>query len=202
MPQDPDHIGSFIRRVATAGSRPVHEFAARAGIGIVRPPRNPLTLPLGDVFLYREGLIFLTLEVAPPGDATKAKWMEEQRRARELAASILSSIADQDWLTLLSELGKIVGDSGPSNEELLAGALSSPNSFLLLPPYGQVQSGLRRFRWNYLVIESAGGVNAVLCQAVEEESPFQYMTTFRSTVWGGWQEEAAALLRSSAVGVR
>jgi len=80
----------------------------------------------------------------------------EQRRARELAASILGSVASQDWLTLLFEFGKVVSDSGPSNEELLARALTSPNSFLLLPPYGQVRSGLKRFRWNYLVVEAAG----------------------------------------------
>jgi hypothetical protein len=43
----------------------------------------------------------------------------EQRRARELAASILGSVASQDWLTLLFEFGKVVSDSGPSNEELL-----------------------------------------------------------------------------------
>jgi hypothetical protein len=106
MLRGPDHLGSFIRRVATVGSRPVHEFPARAGIGLVRPPRNPLTLPLGDVFLYPEGLVFLTLEVASLGEATKAEWMEEQRRARELAASILGSVASQDWLTLLFELGR------------------------------------------------------------------------------------------------
>jgi hypothetical protein len=58
MPQGHDSLGSFIRRGVTLGSRPVHEFPARAGIGLVRPPRNPATLPLGDVFLYPEGWSF------------------------------------------------------------------------------------------------------------------------------------------------
>jgi|SRR5215217_7013636 len=84
MPQGHDSLGSFIRRGVTLGSRPVHEFPARAGIGLARPPRNLVTLPLGDVFLYPEGLVFLTLEAAPLGEATKAEWMESREGLESL----------------------------------------------------------------------------------------------------------------------
>jgi hypothetical protein len=189
------------QRLNGTSTKPRHQFVARAAKQ-QEPPTFYYSLPLGDVYLYDDYLVFLTLVQGQPGTGMLFKtWAQEMIDMTKAGKTLVgwSFAWEDDPVGVLREIGQWLSKE-LKNEDVLARALANPNSlFVPLKDLREVKTGLNRLQGNCIQMRTTA-TDYVLCQDCREDS-FQWcglghFTAMWSLITGNWQTEVVEFLNS------